>query len=506
MLLSLLGGLIIISQPGIIEMKTSNEKNIITTRMLSGLSGKYSIIILFSILGSSLLISTSNLLSMYLSIELQSFGLYILTSLFKNNKLATSAGLKYFLLGGLASCVILLGTAIIYFFTGLTNLDSIFSLISVFITENENQLIHGIILGFVLLILGFLIKLAAAPLHFWAPDVYDESPTIITIWLTIMPKIAILIFLLNLIMGVQSFNNIYESIKLITISSIGLKTLLLLISLFSLIIGTIVGLKQFKLKRLLAFSTISHTGFLLLALAINSEQSIESFLFYIIQYSLTNLNTFLIILALGYINIINKFNSSPLEFQQLFKNEVNSESESIDNLDINYLTDLKEQFINNPILSINLVICLFSMAGIPPLIGFFAKQTVLYSAIQSGYYFMSIIAIIVSVISASYYLKIIRFLFTPSDLNLRNSFSERNLPFNSLLEAVSNLSIKWIDGENRIFLHFIKINESYSISYFITNFHSLLISTLTLIILFFIFKPSLILNSTQLLSLTLFYF
>jgi NADH-ubiquinone oxidoreductase chain 2 len=505
-LLFIIGGLILIAQPGLVEINTNKDNNIITTKILSGLSGRYSIIILFSILGSSLLISTSNLLSMYLSIELQSFGLYILTSLFKNNKLATSAGLKYFLIGGLASCIILLGTAIIYFYTGLTNLDSIYSIISVFINENEINLLQGIILGFVLLIIGFLIKLAAAPLHFWAPDVYDESPTIITTWLTIMPKIAIFIFLLNIIMGVQSYNNIYESIKLITISSIGLKNLLLLVSLFSLIIGSIVGLSQFKLKRLLAFSTISHTGFLLLALAINSEQSIESFLFYIVQYSLTNLNTFLIILAIGYNNFIYKFNSSPLEFKNLFKKEVRSESESLNNLDINTLSELKQQFINNPILSISLVICILSMAGIPPLIGFFAKQTVLYSAIQSGYYFMSIIAIIVSVISASYYLKIIRLLFSTSDSYVINSLSEKNLPFNSVLEAVSNLSIKWINGENRIFLHFIKINESYSISYFITNFHSLLISTLTLIILLFILKPSLILNSTQLLSLTLFYY
>jgi len=199
-------------------------------------------------------------------------------------------------------------------------------------------------------------------------------------------------------------------------------------------------------------------------------------------------------------------NFEVIVFKNLFKKEVRSESESLNNLDINTLSELKQQFINNPILSISLVICILSMAGIPPLIGFFAKQTVLYSAIQSGYYFMSIIAIIVSVISASYYLKIIRLLFSTSDSYVINSLSEKNLPFNSVLEAVSNFSIKWINGENRIFLHFIKINESYSISYFITNFHSLLISTLTLIILLFILKPSLILNSTQLLSLTLFYY
>src|SRR5882724_820021 len=152
---------------------------------------EYSLIIIFSTLGASLLISSSNLISMYLSTELQSFAVYILPTLYKDSELATNAGLKYFLLGSLASCLILLGSGLIYTYTGLTNFESIYSLLSV---SNNNSIIQGLTLGFIFIFVGFLFKISAAPLHNWAPDVYDDSPTIVTIWLTVMPKISILIF------------------------------------------------------------------------------------------------------------------------------------------------------------------------------------------------------------------------------------------------------------------------------------------------------------------------
>jgi NADH-ubiquinone oxidoreductase chain 2 len=449
-------------------------------------SSEYSLIVLFSTLGASLLISSSDLVSMYLSIELQSFGLYILSTLYRDSESSTSAGLKYFLLGGLSSCLILLGAGLIYAFTGLTNFESIYSLISV---SEVNYIIQGLSLGLVLIIVGFLFKIAAAPLHNWSPDVYDDTPTIVTIWLTIMPKISILILLLELntqidfIGGLNSLtittngyaeflnsipsitynmNEISNGLNLSPLSLIGgvvgdnsiyvLKNLLLISSLLSLIIGSIVGLAQTRIKRLLAYSTISHIGFILLALAINTEQSIDSLLFYIIQYSITNLNIFLIIIGLGYI-----IKNSKIDFTIK---------------DIKFISELKGQFFLNPLLSLSLSICLFSMAGIPPLIGFFSKQFVLYSAVQSGYYFISFVAILVSVVSASYYLKIIKVLHTETENIIQDSESK-------LDEYEDNL---------------------------LTNFHSFLISSLTLSILLFILKPSLILNSTQLLSLSLFNF
>nr|YP_009710838.1 NADH dehydrogenase subunit 2 [Paxillus rubicundulus]QFZ98787.1 NADH dehydrogenase subunit 2 [Paxillus rubicundulus] len=421
---------------------------------------EYSLIILFSTLGSSLLLSSADFISMYLSLELQSFGVYILATLYRNSESATAAGLKYFLLGGLSSCVILLGIALIYSYSGITNFESIFSLNSVLHAFGSYQSSSlGIILGFIFIFLGLLFKIAAAPLHNWAPDVYDNSPTIVTIWLTIIPKISIIFLLFEIINGLNLSTTlvVFDSIQFLPVfflylakyKIVEIRNLLLLSALISLIIGTIVGLSQIRIKRLLAYSTISHIGFILLALAINSVNSIEALYFYIFQYTLTNLNVFLILLAFGYIiNSKNLINNNLIE------------------ADINFISQLKGQFFNNPILSLSLSICLFSMAGVPPLIGFFSKYYVLYSAISSQYYLMAIIAILTSVISASYYIKIIRILHTEDN----NS----------------------------------KINEIENNELVLNNFHSFLISSLTLAILLFLIKPTIILNSVQLLSILLF--
>ena len=466
-------------------------------------STDYSIIVLFSILGSSLLISSYDLISLYLSIELQSFGLYVLSTLYRDSESSTSAGLKYFLLGGLSSCLILLGSGLIYSYTGVTNFESLYLLNSIYDIDQQ-YVIQGLSLGLIIIFIGFLFKIAAAPLHNWSPDVYDGTPTIVTTWLTIIPKISILIFLLELqsqigiiggiktkilsstgylttIDSIPSFltlegltylsNTISTSLAPVTVV-IGLpvlKSLLLISSILSLIIGSLLGLAQIRIKRLLAYSTISHIGFLLLALAVNTEQSIDSFLFYLIQYTITNLNVFLIILALTYITYTsNHLIDLKTNLGKAIKGNIK---------DIRDISELKGLFFSNPLLSLSLGICLFSMAGIPPLIGFFSKQFVLYSALQNGYYFISLIAIIVSVISASYYLKIIKVLIT--DITLETNHTP---------EANVESLYKVVKGK-----------------YTLTNTHSFLISSLTLIILLFFIKPSIILNSTQLLSLSLFY-
>lgn len=360
----------------------SNEVNVtpsINSVSVSGpsspLLSEYSLIILFTTLGASLLISSSDLISMYLSIELQSFAVYLLATMYRDSESSTSAGLKYFLLGGLSSCFILLGSGLIYSFTGLSNLEAITSLVSVTSQSSGLSLFsststvesvtisQGYLLGLIIIIVGFLFKISAAPFHNWAPDVYDQVPTIITTWLTVMPKISILVFLLELESDISlnidslslSESFVYSSSSLMGLTGYTttniIKNLLLISSLLSLVIGTVLGLAQFKIKRLLAYSTISHVGFLLLALAVNTEQSIESLLFYLFQYSLTNLNVFLIILAFGY--IIDKFNN---------RGQYKTYSS---NSDISLISDLKGQFYSNPLLSLSFAICLFSMAGIP---------------------------------------------------------------------------------------------------------------------------------------------
>lgn len=438
----------------------------------------YSIIVLFSTLGSILLVSSFDLISIYLSIELQSFGLYILSTLYRNSENSTNAGLKYFLLGGFSSCIILLGFGLIYSYTGTTQLESIYLLLSAGL--NIDYMIQGTLLGIVLVIIGLLFKIAAAPLHNWSPDVYDETPTIITIWLTIMPKISILILLLEIYTLANPAEQLLYTMDVSTNTSLWLtyvhastiiKNILLISSILSLIIGTVVGLAQIKIKRLLAYSTISHIGFMLLAIAINTEQSIDSFLFYLIQYIITNLNIFFILLAISYFSINEKGKKVNLINLEL--------------IDIKYIKDLQGLFNMNPLLSLTFSISLFSMAGIPPLIGFFSKQFVLYSAIDQGHYLLSIIAILVSIISASYYLKIIKIIHLPA------SFAETNV--DRALPTYRRTSVCYdVVGEAREGLTTI------------SSFHSFIISSLSLFILLFIFKPTLILSSTQVLSLTLF--
>lgn len=404
---------------------------------------EYSIILLFSICGRSLLISSRNLISMYLSIELQSFGVYILASIYRDSESATAAGLKYFLLGGLSSGLILLGSALVYAYTGITNFEGIFSLLSVGGIDNLTEGLGPSIIGLSIIAIGFLFKVAAAPFHNWAPDVYDGTPTIVTTWLTIMPKISIMILLLSLQRGLE-FSGASLTLLFDGISFDVWKNLLLISSLLSLIIGTVAGLAQYRIKRLFRYSTISHVGFLLLALGINSEESIESFLFYLVQYTITNLNAFLVLLAFGY--IINLSRKST---------------------DIQFISDLKGQFRSNPLLGLALTISLFSMRGVPPMIGFFGKQMILYSATHRGYYFLSLVAIIVSVISASYYLKIIRVIHFES-----------------------------LDTENNV--------SSVSKEQKLTSVHSFAIATLTMVITLYVFKPTILLNSSTLLALSLF--
>jgi NADH-ubiquinone oxidoreductase chain 2 len=462
----LIGALILVPWAYNFNLISNASSPNLISKFISPRVSEYSLIILFTTLGAALLVSSNDLISMYLSIELQSFAVYILATLYRDSESATSAGLKYFLLGGLSSCFILLGSGIIYSYSGITNFESIYSLMSVLPISNSNAS-QGILLGLVIILSGFLFKIAAAPFHNWAPDVYNDVPTIVTTWLTVMPKISIIIFLLEINSGIGL------NIEALTIPHMGelassflgneglniFKNILLLSSLLSLIIGTVVGLAQSQIKRLLAYSTISHVGFLLLALAVNTEQSISSLIFYLVQYSLTNVNTFFLLLGLGY--IINKTNIITKTRNGL--------------VDIKYIDQLTGQFYSNPLLSLSLAICLFSMAGIPPLIGFFAKQQVLYSALHSGYYFISLTAILTSVISASYYLKIIKVMHFDT-VRLRG-------------EQNKNIHSSTHGEENDLVL---------------SNSHSFIIASLTLTILLFILKPSILLNSTQLLALSIF--
>jgi len=436
---------------------------------------EYPLILLFIITGAVFLVSTSDLVSIFLSIELQSYGLYLLSTLYRNSEQATSGGLTYFLLGGLSSCFILLGTSLLYANSGTTNLDGIYVITSLsdLANDNSNNLLYwykSYYINFSLLILsvGFLFKVSAAPFHFWSPDVYDAIPTIVTTFVAIIAKISIFIFLLEL---VHYTSNTLFNFQFTWTSS------LLVSSLFSLIIGTVVGLTQFRIKRLFAYSTISHVGFILLALSINSIESIQAFIFYLMQYSISNLNAFIILISIGF--SLYCYINDDKEFKQLADKN---------NSPIQLISQLKGYFYINPVLALSLAITIFSFVGIPPLIGFFAKQMVLSAALDSGYIFLTLVAILTSVISAVYYLNIIKqVFFDKPDYKINPELINLNLHGNIMKNNVLVKKVTFNTGN-------IVLSSSLTIT----------ISILTLVVLLFIFVPQEWLSMANILALIMF--
>ena len=439
---------------------------------------EYSLIIVFVITGAVFLMSASDLVSIFLSIELQSYGLYIISTLYRNSEQATSGGLTYFLLGGLSSCFILLGSALLYVNSGTTSLDGIYLISSISYAFNDANLIgesamlwyqpYYIHLSLVILSVGFLFKVSAAPFHFWSPDVYDAIPTVVTTFVAIVAKISIFIFLLELV---------YYTDK--TLLAFSWTNCLLISSLFSLIIGSVLGLTQFRIKRLFAYSTISHVGFILLALSINTIESIQAYIFYIITYTVSNLNAFVILVTIGY-----SF------YLYVYKDE-NHKDNLVDNNNspIQLISQIKGYFYINPYLALSLSITLFSFVGVPPLIGFFAKQMVLSAALDNGYVFMCLVAILTSVIGAVYYLNVIKqIFFFKSDYIINPSLDNIKLQGSSgSLASRQNNNVTF--GINNIVLS----------SALTTS-----ISILTLILLLFIYIPNEWFNVANILTLLLF--
>ena len=357
---------------------------------------EYTLIMIFVVTGATLLITSSDLGSVYLCVELQSFSLYIICALHRNSESSTGAALTYFLLGGLASCFILLGIALVYANSGLTNLDNIYAIIS----DSESYMNFSVwymdiymFYAFLLISTGFLFKIAAAPFHWWSPDVYDGVPTIVTAFISTLGKIAFLILFLELVHYTSSL--IYSIIQLYSWT-----TSLSISCFFSLTIGTVLGLTQSRIKRLLAYSTISHVGFMLLALIVHNVESYQAYLFYIIQYIISNINAFFILIAIGYSLYLYYSNIS----------EYNNLSEK-NNSPIQLISQLKGYFSINPALALCLIITMFSFIGLPPLVGFFGKQMVLTTALDNEKIILVIVAILTSVIGAVYYLGIIRTIY-----------------------------------------------------------------------------------------------
>lgn len=438
---------------------------------------EYPLIIVFIICGGIFLMSTADLVSVFLSIELQSYGLYILSTLYRDSESATASGLTYFLLGGLSSCFILLGSALLYANSGTTNLDNIYVITGLSEIKYMDSLVYlykpyYFHLSLIIMFVGFLFKVSAAPFHFWSPDVYDGIPTIVTTFVAIVAKISIFAFFLELVFYTEYY--FFE---------FSWQSIFILSSLLSLIIGSVLGLTQFRIKRLFAYSTISHVGFILLALSINNTESIQSYIFYIFQYSISNLNAFVILVTIGF-----------SLYLYIYKDD-NNKQDLIDknNSPVQLISQIKGYFYINPFIAISFAITLFSFVGIPPIVGFFAKQMILSAALDNGYVFMSLVAILTSVIGAGYYLNLIKQIF----------FYKSDLVKNPTIDNIS--LIAYILPSNKEAVN----NKVNAVTYksqniVINSSLSTIISILTLILLLFIFIPEEWFNIVSVITLILF--
>ena len=323
---------------------------------------EYPIIILASTLGMILMISSFDLIVFYLGLELQSLCLYILASFRREDERSTEAGLKYFVLSALASGLLLYGCSLIYGFTGSTN----FEIISTSLTEANT----GAVFGIVFIMVGLAFKVSAVPFHMWTPDVYEGSPTSVTSFFALVPKIAAIAVFIRF-MYVPFINVINQW-----------QTIIIFLSIASMILGAVAAIGQNNIKRLMAYSTIGHMGYALAGLATGTNTGIQSTVIYLTIYLIMNLGAF------GCIFMMKREN--------VFYENIN---------------DLSGLSKNHPILALGFLIILFSLAGIPPLAGFFAKFYIFMAVIESKMYVLAIIGLVTTVVSAFYYLRIIKIIY-----------------------------------------------------------------------------------------------
>ena len=323
---------------------------------------EYPIIVLASTLGMILMISSYDLIVFYLGLELQSLSLYILASFKRNNEKSTEAGLKYFVLSALASGLLLYGCSLIYGFTGSTNFE--------IISKNLNETNTGAVFGIVFIMVGLAFKVSAAPFHMWTPDVYEGSPTSVTSFFALVPKIAAIAVFIRF-MYVPFINVINQW-----------QTIIIFLSIASMILGAVAAIGQNNIKRLMAYSTIGHMGYALAGLATGTNTGIQSTVIYLTIYLIMNLGAF------GCIFMMKREN--------VFYENIN---------------DLSGLSKNHPILALGFLIILFSLAGIPPLAGFFAKFYIFMAVIESKMYVLAIIGLVTTVVSAFYYLRIIKIIY-----------------------------------------------------------------------------------------------
>ena len=355
-------------------------------------TGEFLVLTLFALLGMQVMISASNFVSLYLGLELLSLSLYALVALMRDSAVATEAAMKYFILGALASGLLLYGMSMIYGATG--SLDV--SLVSAAIQHGGlNQAL--LVFGLVFVVAGLAFKLGAVPFHMWVPDVYQGAPTAMTMLIGTAPKLAAFAFVMRILV---------EALQPLMVHWSGM---LMIMAVLSMAVGNITAIAQTNLKRMFAFSTIAHMGFLMVGILSGSVEGYGSAMFYAVVYVLMSLGGFGMIMLL-----------------------------SREGFEADKLDDFKGLNQRSPWLAFMMLLLMFSMAGVPPTVGFYAKFSVLNAAVQAGHLPLVVMAVIFSLIGAFYYLRIVKLMYFDAPENHEKIYMQ---PDSSLLISINGLAV-----------------------------------------------------------------
>lgn len=367
------------------------------------------VLTLLSLLSVLFLISSTDFISIYLAIEFQSLCFYIMAGSKRDSEFSTEAGLKYFLLGAFSSGLLLFGCSYIYGFTGITSFTELGKLFAPGVIDegslNGDLSLRGIKLGMIFILVGLLFKLTAVPFHMWAPDVYEGAPLFITAFFSITPKVAILAVFIRLFL-----TGFYDLM-------VDWQTVCHFSSIASMLLGAIGALSQNKIKRLLAYSSIGHVGYLLAGLCCGTVEGVQGLLIYLFIYLLMTINLFGVILF-------------PLK---------RSNQENIYKVQrLKYTSDLSSLAKGNPVLCFTLAVSLFSIAGIPPLAGFYSKAFLFFAALSSNLYLIAVIGVVTSVISCFYYLRLVKIMYFENPLLRSKGYNKASwLTFSPIPKAAS---------------------------------------------------------------------
>jgi len=324
---------------------------------------EYPILIVLATLGMLMMISANDMISLYLGLELQSLALYVVAAIHRDSVRSTEAGLKYFVLGALASGILLYGISLVYGFTGQTGFEAIGAALG----EGRST---GLVIGLVFVLAGLAFKISAVPFHMWTPDVYEGAPTPVTAFFAAAPKLAAMGLLIRVVIG--AFEPVTSDWQQV----------IAFVAIASMVLGAFAAIGQTNIKRLMAYSSIGHMGFALVGLAAGSEAGVQGVMIYLVIYLIMTLGAFACILAMR-------------RHDQMVE-------------DIDALAGLSR---SQPLVAFCLAAILFSLAGIPPLAGFFAKYYVFLAAIEKGLYVLAVIGVIASVVGAFYYLRIVKIMY-----------------------------------------------------------------------------------------------